>query len=193
MIGDSHVEARQVPIADKFHVRLEELAAEELRHLDITTSAFGIWGTGQVNQLAYYEFARTLRPALDFTAFALDQFRERADRDGAALVILSSHYIGTRGDLGFDRLTALAKPRGIPVIDYNDFVLRQGAEPRRDARWKHDAHWNTAGHRWAAEALLEYLKENQEICTRRKSPTSPPPLPSWRKDYESIASGEQGR
>ena len=44
---------------------------------------------------------------------------------------------------------------------------------------------------WAAEALLEYLKENQEICTRRKRPTSPPPLPSWRMDYESIASGER--
>ena len=333
MLGDSYVEALQVPVADKFQVRFEELAAKELRHLDITTSAFGISGTGQVNQLAYYdEFARYLRPALlvlvfvnndfmdnapilkglhqgmepdrlpnvsatrgadgtitlqpphphspesrlavpsrhprvtdrltdmsplakwldakrrasfpddtdpeltawvallsqrspryaalldgwrpttregikdpflfaqdmpaiyedalDFTAFALDQFRERAARDGSALVILSSHYVGTRGDLGFDRLTALAEPRGIPVIDYNDYVLRQGAEPRRDARWEHDGHWNTAGHRWAAEALLEYLKENQEICTRRKRPISPPPSPSWRTDYESIASGE---
>ena len=336
MIGDSYVEAIQVPIADKFHVRLEELAAEELRHLDVTTSAFGISGTGQVNQLAYYdEFARTLRPALlvlvfvdndffenapilyglyygidpdrltavsatrgadgtitlrpphpplpesrlaamastsppwrsrvtdrlvgmsalarwleikteawfpadidpelidwvallsrrspryaalldgwpttrediwtfpnardlpsvyedalDFTGFALDQFRERADRDGAALVILTSNYMGTRGDLGFDRLTALAEARGIPVIDYHDYVLRQGAEPRRDTRWEHNSHWNIAGHRWATEALLEYLKENQEICTRRKSPTSPAPLPSWRADYESIASGE---
>ena len=338
MIGDSYVEARQVPIADKFHVRLEELAAEELRHLDITTSAFGIMDTGQVNQLAYYdEFARALRPALlvlvfvdndfvnnapildglrrgvdparltevsatrgadgtitlrpphppspesrlatmastsppwysrvtdrlshtspfarwlelkkpawfpadtdpeliarvellsrrspryaalfdgwqpttrgdiqepflyaqdlppayeddlDFTGFALDQFRERANRDGAALVILSTHYIGTRGDLGFDRLTALAEPRGIPVVDYTDYVLRQGAEPRRDTRWEHDPHWNIAGHRWAAEALLEYLKANQEICTRRKNPTAPPPPPSWLTDYESIASGE---
>ena len=332
MIGDSFVAALDVPIADKFHVQLEELAAEELRHLDITTSAFGISGTGQVNQLAYYdEFARHLRPALvvlvfvdndfmnnapilyglrrgrnpdrlenvsatrgadgtitlslphpdspesrlvpsrpprvmdrlirmyafakwlntkthalfpddtdleliahvallsrrspryaallggwrpttrehindpflyardlpaihedalDFTAFALDQFKERAARDGSALVILSSHYIGTRGDLGFDRLTALAEPRGIPVIDYNDYVLRQGAEPRSDARWKHDSHWNTAGHRWAAEVLLEYLKENQEICTRRKRPATPPPLPSWLTDYQSVASGE---
>ena len=336
MIGDSYVEALQVPIADKFHVRLENLATRELRHLDVTTSAFGISGTGQVNQLAYYdEFARYLRPALlvlvfvsndfmnnapilnglhygmypdrlknvsatrgadgtitlrppwpgaavpiaavppppapwhtraadhltgisplaswldakrhasssddtdpeliaqvallsrrspryaalfdgwrpttregindpfhyaqdlppvyedalDFTGFALDQFRERADRDGAALVILSTHYMGTRGDLGFDRLTALAEPRGIPVVDYNDYVLRQGAVPWRDAAWAHDGHWNAAGHRWAAEALLEYLKRNQEICTMRESPTSPPP-PSWRTDYESIASGE---
>ena len=331
MLGDSYVEALQVPVADKFQVRLEELAAKELRHLDITTSAFGISGTGQVNQLAYYdEFARYLRPALlvlvfvnndfmdnapilkglhqgmepdkltnvsatrgadgtitlrpphpyspesrlavpprhtrvtdrltdmspfanwldakwrssddtdpelvaqvlllsrrspgyaalhdgwrpttregindpflfaqdmpaiyedalDFTAFALDQFRERADRDGVALVILSTPHMGTRGDLAFDRLTALAESRDIPVIDYNNYVLRQGAVPWKDATWAHDGHWNAAGHRWAAEALLEYLKQNQEICTMRKSPTSPPPSPSWRTDYESIASGE---
>ncbi len=339
MIGDSYVEALQVPIADKFHVRLEALAAEELRHLDVTTSAFGVSGTGQINQLAYYdEFARHLRPALlvlvfvnndfmnnapileglnqgvdpdrlksvsatrgadgsitlrspypgesrfaemppppemppapwhtratdhltgispfanwldakrrasssddtdpeliahvallsrrspryaalldgwrpttregindpfhhaqdmppvyedalDFTAFALDQFRERADRDGAALVILSTHYRVTRGDLGFDRLTALAEPRDIPVIDYNDYVRRSGAEPR-DTAWAHDGHWNVAGHQWAAEALLEYLKQNEEICTMRKRPASPPPPFPWRTDYESIASGE---
>ena len=337
MIGDSYVEALQVPIADKFHVRLEELAAEELRHLDVTTSAFGISGTGQVNQLAFYdEFARYLRPALvvlvfvpndfmnsapildglnrgmypdrlknvsatrgadgsitlrppwpgtwpdaeiriavppapwhtratdyltgmsafanwldakrrasatddadpglvaqvallsqrspgyaalldgwrpttregiedpflfaqdmpaihedalDFTGFALAQFRERADRDGAALVILSTHSMGTRGHLGFDRLTALAEPRGIPIIDQHDYITRQGAEPR-DARWAHDGHWNAAGHRWAAEALFEYLKRNQAICTTRKRPTSPPPSPSWLADYESVASGE---
>ena len=334
MIGDSYVEALQVPIADKFHVRLEELAAEELPYLDITTSAFGISGTGQVSQLPYYdEFARYLQPALlvlvfvqndfmnnapileglhqgvdpdrlknvsairgadgsitlrppypgesrlagmppppwyaratdyltgmsafanwldakrrasfaddtdpklvaqvallsrrspryaallegwrpttrrrlgrpfkstqdlppvhedalDFTAFALDQFRERADRDGVALVILSAHHTGTRSAPGFERLTALAEPRGIPIIDFNDHVLRQGAVPWKDATWAHDGHWNAAGHRWAAEALLEYLKQNQEICMRRKSPTSPPPLPSWLTDYESVASGE---
>ena len=120
--------------------------------------------------------------ALDYTDFALAQFRERADRDGAALVILSTHHMGTRGYLGFDRLAALAESRGIPVINQYDYITRQGAEPR-DARWEHDGHWNAAGHRWAAEALLEYLKENQAICTTRKRPTAPPP--SWLTTIES--------
>ena len=65
VIGDSFVEALSVSIAEKFHVRLEETAARELPHLDITTSAFGLSGTGQIEQLAFYdEYARPLRPRL---------------------------------------------------------------------------------------------------------------------------------
>ena len=308
VIGDSCVEAREVPIADKFHIRLEELAARQLPHLDITTSAFGISDAGQINQLPYYdEFARhlspklvvlvfvhndfrdnspilsalfrrdhpdrqpyvtatrdengtiklrpphpdwqgfrsqappdrrlaedqhvrsyfvqglrhnisalfpsqhpplpnwvkilsghpgyesqfngwqpktraeiqhqlkkkTLLPAFEkelaFTAFALDQFKERTERDGASLVILASHTMGTRGHALFDHMSALAEARGIPVIDQYDYIRRQGAGPERDARWARDEHWNEQGHQWVAEALLEYLKENPEIC-RKKTP-----------------------
>ena len=320
IIGDSFVEARQVAIADKFHVQLERLAAKELPDLNITTAAFGIGNTGQINQLPYWEeFARPWNPcvlvlvfvvndfannhpvlqaldsrglnpdhnpfttasriedgafelrepdlkfrerrlprlpmswvrrariyssqrsylakwlhsklllweythpkpsgdpdinfwvkllsqdprydslakewpttitkapgilysvtsiysvfgweelppifeeALDFTAFALDQFQERADRDGVSLVILSTMSMGTQGDRPFDRMNTLAKERGIPVIDQADYIGRRGDDPT-DARWPHDGHWNIAGHQWAAEALLEYLKENQHIC-----------------------------
>ena len=309
MIGDSFVEATDVPIADKFYVRLEELAARQLPHLDITTSAFGKGGTGQINQLPLYdEFARRLSPKLvvlvfvdndfrnnspffaalswkvhpdrqpfvtatrdengaiklrpphpdwqgfrsqappdrrlaedqhvrsyfvqglrynisawfpsqpsylpnwvkllsdhpayesqfngwqpktraeihqqfekktllpafekelAFTAFALDQFKERTDRDEASLVILASYTMGTRGHGPFDHMSALSEVRGIPVIDQYDYILRQGADPERDATWANDWHWNVAGHQWAAEALLEYLKENPEICTQEKTP-----------------------
>ena len=307
MIGDSFVEAREVPIADKFHVRLEELAARQLPHLDITTSAFGRWNTGQINQLPYYdEFVRHLSPKLivlvfvrndfrdnspvlsalsaifhpdrqpfvtatrdengtmklrppqqdwrrfrlprtrhiakeqphwsyfvqglcknistlfpaqyphltawmkllsghpdyeslfnelqsktgsdivsqfnkkplspffekelAFTAFALDQFKERTERDGTSLVILASYTMGTRGHAFFDHMSALAEARGIPVIDQYDYIRRQGADPERDARWARDYHWNEQGHQWAAEALLEYLEENPEICTPKKTP-----------------------
>ena len=314
MIGDSVVEAREVPIADKFHVRLEALAARHLPHLDITTAAYGRNNTGQINQLPYYdEFARhlspklivlvfvhndfvdnspvldawrgrrlypplvtaqrgedgtlTLRPPnpdyksmpavpqryssprpwyadsvdfitsrscfafrlkkemtlsffpdgveriermterakrysrlpgyaslldewqltgdttvemiynrktlspifekdLAFTAFGLDQFVERTECDGASLVILTTHGMRTRGHPIFDRLNAMAEARGIPVIDLYDYIRRQGADPETDPRWAHDYHWNEQGHQWAAEALLEYIKENPRVCTR---------------------------
>ena len=327
VIGDSFVDARHVPIADKVQVRLEELAAQELPYLDVTTSAFGMPGTGQVNQLPFYdEYAKRLRPklivlifvpndfidnfplwtslrtgldpehlyyafasraedsgfrlhppdpdferfmlprlanlaakpqrvflqgsyfyqwlhhkhsllffqpgarfqaervakmellsrhpayaplldgwrplsrgntrmwlaneevpsffalfqegtaspkgspptpflkeTLAFTAFGLEEFKKRAERDGAALAILSIHRVRRFGGGVFARINAMAEERGIPVIDQADFIRRQGAE-LRDAQFPHNGHWNPAGHQWAAEALLKHLKENQNVC-----------------------------
>ena len=340
VIGDSLVEARQVAIADKAQVRLEELAAQELPHLDVTTSAFGTFHTGQVAQLAFYdEYARRLQPnlvvlvfsptdfidnfplwrslragwdpehqpyafasraedggfrlhppdpdfqrfmlprladppaepqplskrasrvlfrksyfwrwlhrkhsllfyqpdariqaqrvawmellrrrpayaslldgwrpvstgnkrmwfeneetpsffalfqegygspngllngssnapppffkeALAHTAFGLDDFRKRTERDGAALAILATHRMQRFGGGTFAWMNAMAEERGIPVIDQAALIRRQGAE-LRDAQFPHNSYWNPAGHHWAAEALLEYLKENQDIC-----------------------------
>ena len=65
IIGDSFVEARQVPIADKLQVRLEEMAAAQLPHLNLTASAFGKVASSQAEQLPYYDhYARQLRPRL---------------------------------------------------------------------------------------------------------------------------------
>ena len=75
VIGDSFVEARQVSIPKKFHVRLEELAARELSHLDVTTSAFGVNNTGQIHQLALYdEYARHLHPKLVVLVFVPNDY-----------------------------------------------------------------------------------------------------------------------
>ena len=317
MIGDSFVEAMEVPIRDKFQVRLEELAASRLPHLDVTTSAFGVENTGQVQQLSFYdEYARKLRPkllvlvlvpndfidnspvlraiawgwdpehlpytsakkrpdgtmelrppdpgyddlrlpvlpggweslvdrvtaiswfgtwlrakkrnwyriwyppslrpgfigpkrarrvetmsqrpryaallegwqssvdlpdilggfsrrsagppvfedALDYTAFALEQFEERADRDGVRLVILASHVMKNPDVAGIRlALDEMAANLGIPVIDQADYILRQGAS-LADAQWPHDGHWSPAGHQWAAEALLEYIDGHRAVC-----------------------------
>lgn len=310
MIGDSFVAAKEVPVADKFHVRLEEMAVRELPRLDITTSAFGRGGTGQLNQLPFYdEFARPLRPKLlvlvlvsndftnnyplwdhlpymsarrsqdgsiqvlppdpafrnfppfarrptnswprtlirrvhsaswfnqwlrvrtrsfrrwelpfqrnqpgiaipgtsdallldelrdlflyrwragiefqinrlsalltpendsplsreilAFTAFGLDAFRKRTDRDGVSLVILSTHTLGTRGDVLFDRMSAMAEARGIPVVDQYDYIRGRGGLVQ-EAHWERDFHWNEQGHQWAAESLLEYIEKNPAVCS----------------------------
>ena len=303
IIGDSFVEALEVPIEDKLQVRLEELAADRLPHLDITTSAFGLGNTGQVQQLPFYDqYARRLHPkllvlvfvendlvnntpvlrawelgdfrkrrsepivrrrsdgklqlawslphrlpsvsptpvswvvraarkapqysrfaqwllskknalfpwagwrikdlealrrqpgyaalleewwltrrydfrrmfvrkdlprlfeeALEHTAFALEQFRQRADRDGVKLVILATDTLKFHGTRVFERTSEIAATLGIPVIDQVDYILRQGAKPT-DVRWRHDRHWTPAGHQWAAEALLEYIEQRPEIC-----------------------------
>ena len=322
-IGDSFVEAAQVPISDKFHVRLEQMAARQLPHLRITTQAYGISSTGQINQLPFYdEYARHLNPkllvlvfflndfvnnstaaqsllhgadpdrmpyasayrdangalklrppdpeyerfllprlpqpwhlnawnrlsqvsyfanwlnikkmsvnrtirriraalttpppiepdpqlvawaniiaarpcctsilddwlplriydlavgypfmenhlppifqdALQDTAFGIDQFKQRADHDDVALAILAAAYhMGTHGDPQFDRLNAIAQPRGIPIISDYDYIITQGHHPEA-ALWRDDPHWNASGHQWAAEAILEWLKANQHVC-----------------------------
>ena len=307
IIGDSFVEGREVNLSDKLQVRLEELAAREAPHLDVTTSAFGIQATGQVNQLPYYDgYARHLSPDLvvlvfygendlidnsavlsglmsgnnpehpprtsavrdvegkfflsiadadfrehlihqpsktvrlswitsvleqfsdvsslarwlrdknqqlryphdnrsvvmaraqyfmeqamymylfkgrepvefadgiheeifsgvkttitqeawDATRFALEQFKRRADHDGAALMVLTVHDFGGSGGPMFDRLSNMAGSLDIPVISQHDYIIRQG-DSVENARFYEDFHWNPLGHQWSAEAIWERIK-----------------------------------
>ena len=247
VVGDSFVAALEVPIAAKMHVQLEQLAARELPHLDVTTSAFGRGDTGQAAQLAYYDkYVARLKPKLVVlvfisndlannyyglrwqtrvveaadgtlkllppdpesmphiphgrrsyllawldaknqtlrrrraeariwnragrerppippailraTRFALQQFAIRVQRDNASLVILSEH-------LGHvDRAGPLRSAAGdIPVVAFHDYMVARG-RTSEDRRWDHDYHWNPDGHRWAAQAVLEYLRTNQAVC-----------------------------
>lgn len=75
IIGDSFVEASQVPIADKFQVRLESLAAQALPRMNVATSAFGVPGTGTVSQLPLWdEYARGLAPKVLVLVFVPNDF-----------------------------------------------------------------------------------------------------------------------
>ena len=317
-IGDSFVEAKEVPIAHKAHVRLEELAAREAPALDVTTSAFGFSGTAQINQLAFYDaYARGLSPdvvvlvfvlndfegnslgyqswfygrspdhppwlyarrgpdgemefvppaasleemranlfprwprpplgsaferttrewsyladrlwtissgtpwhrlfdrrpgrrqwlhwaevisehpryrdfaegwepladgpphllsenpppifreMLDATRFALEQFHERAERDGAALVVLAHTDLGgEKAKPWFDLLREMVAAAGedTPVISLYDYVIAAGDDETTDIRWKHDGHWTALGHRRVAEAILQWLSLHPRVC-----------------------------
>lgn len=108
-----------------------------------------------------------LREAWDATAFALDEFAARAERDGVSLLLLVTHRTRVVGsEAVVDAIRSLAEPRGIPVLDHHEAIVRRGFAPR-EARWPHDDHWNENGHRWAAEVLLEYLEEHPEVCEGR--------------------------
>ncbi len=57
----------------------------------------------------------------------------------------------------------MAGPLGIPVISQYDWITRSGGRIG-DADWPHDAHWTPQGHRWAAEAILDWLRRHPEVC-----------------------------
>ena len=274
VVGDSFVDAREVPVSDKLHVRLEEMAHERLPALGVAASAYGMSSTGQINQLGFYDefVSRTspnvvvlvfvindffdnfpvlqaysrgdshpdqipwitatrakdgsfeLRPpalhlkkrgsgvwdtlryyrsrvvdssyflvmlstkkaaltaaasaakgpaagreALEYTAFALDQWRARARRDGFLLVILATHTVGEHGLAVFEHLERMASARDIPVVDQFAYVMRRNSRIQ-DLHFAHDLHWNATGHQRAAEALLEWLERNRDACARGGPP-----------------------
>ena len=100
--------------------------------------------------------------ALDFTAWSLAEFKRRADRDGAALAVLSSYSMGGPDSRWNAALRGMADPLGIPVIDQREWIADRGRV--EDARWPHDAHWSPQGHQWAAEAILDWLRRHPEVC-----------------------------
>lgn len=115
----------------------------------------------------YFEdkLPRVFREALDFTGFALDQFQERARRDGFTLLIVATQTLKREdgSDRPFRLLKELADKRGIPVIDQYAYIESQGGRIR-DARFLGDGHWSPQGHKWAAEVVLKYLADHADAC-----------------------------
>ena len=75
IVGDSYVEAKEVPVSDKVQVRLERMAAERLPDWDITVAAYGRGGTGQVAQLPWWdEWIRRRPPKLVVLSFTWNDY-----------------------------------------------------------------------------------------------------------------------
>ena len=98
------------------------------------------------------------REAWESTEFGLEQFKRRADHDGVALAILAVYDSGGKGDPLFDRLSETAESLDIPVISQHDYIIRQGGRVE-DARFLEDFHWSPKGHKWAAQAVWEYIQD----------------------------------
>ena len=59
------------------------------------------------------------------------------------------------------RITEIAERVGIPVLDLYPAFAERG--DWRDTEFAYDSHWNALGHRWAAEAIADYLLEHREL------------------------------
>jgi hypothetical protein len=78
-VGDSFVEGAQVKISDKVQVAIEALAARERPELTLTAAGFGYSGTGQANQLPFYDhFIRQQQPKLVVLVFVGNDFRNNS-------------------------------------------------------------------------------------------------------------------
>jgi hypothetical protein len=124
-------------------------------------------------------FARELPPvfedALEVTGHVVDEYLRYARRDGFALVGLASY--GLHQDFGsgtmagrvmdsdgyYRRVAALLARRDVPLIDQYAYITRIGEKVSR-AYFHRDGHWSEQGHRWAAEALLEFFAARPELC-----------------------------
>jgi len=111
------------------------------------------------------DIAPIFQEAVAFTGFALDQFQERSRRDGFHLIILATQTMRRDDGSGaaFDRLARLAAARDIPVIDLYEHIRSHGGRVA-DARLRYDGHWSPQGHRWAAEAVLDYVGAHPALC-----------------------------
>ena len=115
------------------------------------------------------DMAPIFEEAVAVTGFAFDQFWERAKRDGFELLILADYTLKPKNEDNwyFERLKNLADERGIPVIDHRKRIEHAGGKPEQ-AHFRFDGHWSELGHRWAAEAVTDYLVAHRELC-------APPP------------------
>ena len=124
--------------------------------------------------------------ALAETGHALDEFVQRSHRDGFHLVALASDGLSLRYRPGtvaygramvdrgyFQRVARLMAERSIPLVDLYDSMTARGLDPAR-AHFELDAHWNSAGHAAASEALLDYFAHHPEVC----GPGAPPGVSS---------------
>ena len=141
IIGDSFVEAKEVPISDKLQVHLEELAEREAPHLDVTTSAFGIQNTGQVNQLSFYDrYTRRMSPDMVVLAFFHNDLWVDNPTERYAL---TPGYVPERLPYGQAVPDEDGNIRWFPpAIDFSDAVFTRAAESRNS--WRNRAIYRVA-------------------------------------------------
>jgi hypothetical protein len=125
-----------------------------------------------------YRVDAATRPAfvnetVDLIASILTKFREAAAQHGATVALVDWAFLEDKkwseGGVDFDTrrfhsfLEEVGGKAGIAVLDGNK-VLKAQTIPRPNGKggyihsWEHNGHWSPAGHRYAAEGVVEELE-----------------------------------
>lgn len=181
VLGDSFVEAVQVPIEQKFHVRLEEEL--RARGIAVATQAFGMSGAGTSTELGWYrELVRPLHPTLVIVLFVYNDFANNSPllesiRNGWHHAHAPRPYLT---DLGGNVHWQPIDP------DWeNHIVSRPGAAPQPPLAsllgWSRLFQWTVASTRWISGS--DVARTNREQFERlqllRADPVLGPMFADW--------------
>ncbi len=150
-------------------VNLVSYFAEQLRQRPQFAKILEGWDPEKSPSLDGPFFEKDMAPifeeAVETSGFALDQYLLRAKNDGFRLLLLADYTLKPKKENNyyFDRVEKLARERGIPVIDHRKHIDESGGKPE-DAHFRFDGHWSEQGHRWAAEAVMNYMISHPELC-----------------------------
>ena len=185
IIGDSFVEAKEVPVSDKVQVRLERMAAERLPGWDVTVAAYGRGGTGQVAQLPWWdEWIRHRPPKLVVLSFVWNDYTDnglwtsgvgdppyahvRMVQDGSLELILPG-----------DRVSV---PRsGLPFVNRILGSVPVALRPYSKV-WAQWRHWVW---RKKMSSVFPSLKRPRPVLTKEKVAATAFALDQWKMRVES--------
>jgi lysophospholipase L1-like esterase len=124
------------------------------------------WDASKIHlDWVFYETTRlppAFEEAIDLTRCAFALWKKETDQDGVPLVVMAVQHVTGYGIVQnppktgqIDRIRSILADLKIPLLDLYQATANKGHW--LDAQLKYDGHWSLQGHRWAAEAILEYM------------------------------------
>jgi hypothetical protein len=152
---------------------LLSVRAEWLANQPEFAGQLGAWSReGEIDQVFFEkELPPAFERAIEYTGFALAEFKRRVEADGGRLVVLAASNVRGRGnadaDLFFERLRALTDRLNVDVLDQYAWLAERSEAPAT-VQFRHDGHWNARGHEVAAEMVVDYLARHGDACVAKR-------------------------
>lgn len=171
-IGDSLVEAAQVRNDEKVQAVLEKKALAAHPEWHSTASAFGFSGTGQLNQITFYDsFVHDLRPKLVVLVFTANDFANNS----YVLEALRHGWHPDHPPRLFARRDAREGYRWIPIDpDWQRYLLKAKTQPNNNNPTERVVHSFLKEHSFFYSWFWRKLSLfHPEIVSRLEGPTLP--------------------